>query len=454
MFPIVLQGDPSFNPGISYASLSPRVSDEDAPESRAAKIAQITQSFGVHESWSHALDRELRGETRGWERHRALTGCRAPIDEIDDGGQRRLRTLMVTHDLSRTGAPMVIVHLAGYLTSLGHRVTILSPTDGPLRDEFEGRAAHVVIYPGALIAPYVLGDVFAAHDVVLANTILCWRVVVAATATRAPAVWLINESDFGRTYARAHPPIARAFVTASRVVFPSSATRDRYREFDTGNQEVIHYGITPVAASADAFVKVPGRFYVIVVASIESRKGQDVLIAAFDRLPSRVRGQMEVFFLGRSLEPHYYRDVRASADRVGGIHFLSHMSNADTMRFVATCDVLVCCSRDETGPLVVLEAMALGLPVVSTRVGAMPEIISDGESGLLVDTEDPAALAAALVRLYDDRELASRVGASGRDLFGKYLTLDRYGAAMFHVLQAAVDVRKAHGDCPASIARP
>jgi glycosyltransferase involved in cell wall biosynthesis len=188
---------------------------------------------------------------------------------------------------------------------------------------------------------------------------------------------------------------------------------------------------------------------VIVVASIEPRKGQDVLLAALEMLPDRVRGNVQVFLLGRSLDPEYYQRVRASADRVGGVQFLSHMSHDETTRFVATCDALVCCSRDETGPLVVLEAMALGVPVVSTRVGAMPEIISDGENGLLVDTEDPAALAAALLRLYEDRKLASRVAASGRALFSQRLTLDRYGAMMLRVIQEAAGKRTGASTPPA-----
>jgi glycosyltransferase involved in cell wall biosynthesis len=62
----------------------------------------------------------------------------------------------------------------------------------------------------------------------------------------------------------------------------------------------------------------------------------------------------------------------------------------------------------------VLEAMAAELPVVASRVGGVPELVADGETGLLVAPANPTNLAAALARLIDDRELRRRLGAVGR----------------------------------------
>jgi len=71
-------------------------------------------------------------------------------------------------------------------------------------------------------------------------------------------------------------------------------------------------------------------------------------------------------------------------------------------------------SRSEGFGRANLEAMAAGKPVVSTRVGGIPEVVSDGETGLLVPPGDRAALAGAIIRLGEDQDLRRQMGAAGR----------------------------------------
>ena len=87
----------------------------------------------------------------------------------------------------------------------------------------------------------------------------------------------------------------------------------------------------------------------------------------------------------------------------------------DVPELLARADVFVLSSRSEGAPLSILEAMAAGLPVVSSRVGGVPELVVDGVTGLLVPPGDPAAMAAALGRLLEDADLRRRLGAAGRE---------------------------------------
>jgi glycosyltransferase involved in cell wall biosynthesis len=94
-------------------------------------------------------------------------------------------------------------------------------------------------------------------------------------------------------------------------------------------------------------------------------------------------------------------------------------------------------------PNVLVEAMACGTAVVSTAVSAIPELIDDGRNGLLVDPDDPAALAGALARLHSDPELAFRLAEAGRDTVRERFDGDRMAgelAAIFrsHALTAEV----------------
>jgi len=86
----------------------------------------------------------------------------------------------------------------------------------------------------------------------------------------------------------------------------------------------------------------------------------------------------------------------------------------DVPRILKALDVFVLSSRMEGFGGVCSEAMACGVPVVSTAAGGMPETVSHEETGLLAPVSDPEALAAAIVRLFHDSALAQRLAANGK----------------------------------------
>lgn len=105
---------------------------------------------------------------------------------------------------------------------------------------------------------------------------------------------------------------------------------------------------------------------------------------------------------------------------------------------IASADILVLPSFTENLPLSIIEAMASGLAVVATPVGAVPDIVRDGETGLLVPVGDVEALAAALTRLVEDHPLRQRLGAAGLRLHRERLDLAPYARAVGEIwLQAA-----------------
>jgi glycosyltransferase involved in cell wall biosynthesis len=97
----------------------------------------------------------------------------------------------------------------------------------------------------------------------------------------------------------------------------------------------------------------------------------------------------------------------------------------DLPRIYAGMKVLVVCSDNEGTPVSAIEAMASGVPVVATRVGGLPDIITDGETGYLVPPRDPEALAGAVLRLLQDPELASRMGQAGQTMARERFAVQR-----------------------------
>jgi glycosyltransferase involved in cell wall biosynthesis len=138
-------------------------------------------------------------------------------------------------------------------------------------------------------------------------------------------------------------------------------------------------------------------------------KGPDTFVAVVDRLRTAIPN-LSVLLTGPA---RGY--VRTELKRLGVPQEHLILSSRDELaRAYQRVDVCLVTSRQEGGPKAVLEAMATGVPLVSTRVGQATELVLDGENGLLADVDDVEALVTAVQRLHDDPELRARLRASGR----------------------------------------
>jgi glycosyltransferase involved in cell wall biosynthesis len=165
--------------------------------------------------------------------------------------------------------------------------------------------------------------------------------------------------------------------------------------------EVVHNGIPlpePIPPAdrsqrrraARAALGLPGDgALLIAVGSLFPVKDHDNLLRAFAGLAGA-----RLAIAGEGGEESRLRRLAAELGVGPRVHFLGLRD--DVERVLLASDVFVLTSRSEALPLAVLEAMAMGLPVVSTRVGGVPEVVTDGETGVLVPPANPAALAEAL----------------------------------------------------------
>jgi len=144
-------------------------------------------------------------------------------------------------------------------------------------------------------------------------------------------------------------------------------------------------------------------------------KGPDTLVAAVERLRAHVPELVVLLtgpargFVRRELEQ---RGIRCR-------HVVAR-SRDEVAQAYHALDVYLVTSRQEGGPKAVLESMASGAPLVTTRVGQATEIVESGRNGFLADVDDVEGIAAAAVRVHDDSQLASTLTAAGRSTAESY----------------------------------
>lgn len=168
------------------------------------------------------------------------------------------------------------------------------------------------------------------------------------------------------------------------------------------------------------------------------KKGLDVLLAALARLPAALH--WEFHHVGGGPLLGKMRRLSRRLGLSGRVHWHGPLPQADVLRRYALADVFVLASRvardgDRDGlPNVLMEAQSQRIACLSTSVSAIPELVRDGETGVLVAPDDPAALAAALLRLMRDPGLRRRLGQAGearvRGQFAFPLGIDRLAAKL------------------------
>lgn len=245
---------------------------------------------------------------------------------------------------------------------------------------------------------------------VVSNSSVALSPLLAARLTRRPVIVHLRDSPnsrLARPLVRLEARLATTVIAISQRLVAACGERPRARVIQVAD------GIpVPAAPATRPELREPLRLG--VVAAIDHGKGQDIAVRALQELLD-AGVAAELHLVGREQDAAYADEVRADVGERGiEEHVSFHGERSDLEPVYAGLDLLLLPSRRDMTPLVVLEALARGLPVVATRVGSVPELLLSGEAGLLVEPEEPSALAAAIVALRDDPELARSLAARGR----------------------------------------
>jgi len=212
--------------------------------------------------------------------------------------------------------------------------------------------------------------------------------------------------------------VDRAFARrADRLIAISDAVR-RFLEragHDPAKLVTVHYGLDELpAARSDptpAEAGIPaGAPLVVAVGRLIEQKDHATLLRAFARVHGELPDARLAILGGGPLEG----ETRALADELGLAGAVALPGRTEIRDWLERADVFAHSSRWEGFGIVLLEAMLAGLPVVATRVSAVPEVVAEGETGLLVEPGDDAALGRALALLVAEPPRARSLGEAGR----------------------------------------
>ena len=236
-------------------------------------------------------------------------------------------------------------------------------------------------------------------------------------ASAAPEV-LVGERDRLRLVVLVHLALAdpgeqQALSAAVAVIVTSRWSRQHLLDLYPLPPDRVHVALPGVIEAAAALPS-PAGSRLLCVAAVAPHKGHDILVEALAAVAELDWDCTLVGSLDR--DPGFVTGIRAHLDRVGlddRVHLVGTRTGPELDAHFAGADLFVLASRGETFGMVVVEALARGLPVLATAVNGLPEAMGrapDGRRpGLLVGPDDPVALAGALRRWLTESELRQRL---------------------------------------------
>ncbi len=240
------------------------------------------------------------------------------------------------------------------------------------------------------------------------------------------------------------PPaeLRRRLATASAVIACSNTAAEACAAagINPSRIHLIHHSI-PFLENPKPETRNPKPGTVIAVGRLVDKKGFDTLIRAWPAVRDAVPG-VRLRIVGDGPCRASLHSLAKSLGLTARLDFAGALPEAETIREIADADMLVLPSRrmadgDRDGiPNVILEAMALGVPVVTTDAGAAGEVVTDGVTGILLPCPvEPAAIAAAIIRLAKDKEIRATLADNARTVVRERFSPEAYAAAMSALLR-------------------
>jgi D-inositol-3-phosphate glycosyltransferase len=382
--------------------------------------------------------------------------------------------LVFTHSLGVGGGQLWLHELLSRLVNdHGWRASLVSETDGPLRADCAelNIPVHVSTHYRNSTVPYYEGHVgelarFArcsGAGVALCNTLGAFVAADAAKRAGLPTAWVIHESftlpDFAhQNWGPFVPPPAvwnrwhSTLAEVDRLLFVADATREMFLPYSKPERcRTVRYG-TPMwkfrgrtrpqvrRQARDLLGYAPHDLLLVNIGVSESRKGQAPLISAMERLHERHPAARLAIIGWHASE--YGLGLEKSVKRAGLQDVVRLVPvQPDPTVWLQAADVFVNSSDIESLPRSILEAVCCGVPVAATDVFGAREMIIDGETGWLFETNDVDALTAALLRVMDTSPARRReIAEAAHHLLADWLNPAGYAREYSQILSELADL--------------
>ncbi|MCR5785756.1 MAG: glycosyltransferase family 4 protein [Eubacterium sp.] len=341
---------------------------------------------------------------------------------MNSSSLKEKRILFITHQLSYTGAPLVLLDVIKTYIKYGCRADVITMADGELKKELIKLGITPILKERFFHDREEFASSVSSYDLVWINTLVGYEAVYAMMLSDVKTIWWIHEGEQYFEYFKTVLPNMSRLTPNIKVISVSSYVQNAILKRYSAQTEILHAKIEDVPASPD--IKKSEKVKFLTAGTMSTLKGQDILAMAIRLLEDGYMEKSEFYFCGN--EDVYDENIKEAVDKLDSdfdnVFLLHRLSHEATLKQMEESDCLIVPSRVEPLSAVAGEmCMKCGVCII-TDICGFATYIKDGKNGFTVPPENPALLAEKIRFVIDNRDSLKDIGKEARLVYENHFS--------------------------------
>ena len=346
----------------------------------------------------------------------------------------RARILLISDDLKLNGAQYALFYTVQILKRAGYEIVAASPVHGEMEENFAKSKVPVIIDERIMTGKLVDLLWIQGFQSIFINTATYYNLLLKRDLS-VPIIWWIHEPE--------------CFVKNCLIEGLGKIEKENLHIVASGNvakQALLKYnekftidmlaiGLPQTRYTVNKEVK--DKFVISVVGPISHLKGQDIVVEAVNLLLEEEKANLEVRFVGRT-DKNFDSSFADTMVKSGIIKKTGELDRDGVHMEYGQCDVLVCASREEVWPMVVIEAMQHRVMSIVSDVAGIADYLTDGQDALIFPSENAELLAEKIRWCLNNRTSVKKMGERSYKIYKQFFSMEVFEKNLLSVIQGSL----------------
>jgi glycosyltransferase involved in cell wall biosynthesis len=343
-----------------------------------------------------------------------------PVEYYGDIGEKKI--LLLSQDMTLGGPGIALFHAAEVLAKHGYPVAFASMLDGALRERLSEAGIPVIVDVNLQIETMNEAEWVDGYSLIICNTIN-FHVFLSARNTDIPVIWWLHDSSF--FYDGINKDLLRNMNWKNMRIYSVGPVPRSAMQGIVGDIPIrdLLYGVSDTAQSEKQLYcnkEHDNKMCFVTIGYVQETKGQDVLLGAIKKLPDEIRRNCTFYLVGQNSS---VMAQKLKAENIPEIVMTGTVDRKKINEILNKADVMVVPSREDSMPTVAAEAMMHSVPCIVSDATGTANYISDGEDGVIFQSEDEDELASKIMWCMEHKDKLAKMGEKARKIYEQHFSM-------------------------------